>query len=63
MFKKNEKLRLYIDYRKLNEIIIKNRYSLSNINELQNKLLKTKYFTKFNLKEVYNLIRMKTKKK
>ena len=62
VFKKNEKLRLCVDYRKLNEIIIKNRYSLSNINELQDKLLKTIYFIKFNFKEAYNLIRMKTKK-
>ena len=63
VLKKNGKLRLCVDYRKLNEIIIKNRYSLSNINELQNKLLKAIYFTKLNLKEAYNLIRMKTKKK
>ena len=63
IFKKNEKFQLCIDYRKLNKIIIKNRYSLLNINELQNKLLKTKYFTKFDLRGVYNLIRMKTKKK
>ena len=63
VFKKNEKLCLYVDYRKLNEIIIKNRYSLSNINEFQNRLLKAKYFTKFNLRGVYNLIRIKTKKK
>ena len=33
-FKKNELFRLYVDYRKLNNIIIKNRYSLFNINEL-----------------------------
>ena len=63
VFKKDEKLRLCVDYRKLNEIIIKNRYSLSNINELQNKLTKAIYFTKLNLKGVYNLIRIKTKKK
>ena len=36
---------------------------MSNINELQNKLSKAIYFTKLNLKGVYNLIRMKTKKK
>ena len=63
VFKKNEKLRLCVDYRKLNEIIVKNRYSLSNINELQNRLSKAIYFIKFNLREVYNLIRMKAKKK
>ena len=61
--KKDEILRLCVNYRKLNEIIIKNRYSLSNINELQNRLLKTIYFIKFNLRRAYNLIRMKTKKK
>ena len=61
--KKNEKLRLCVDYRKLNEITIKNRYSLSNINELQNRLSKAKYFIKLDLKKAYNLIRMKTKKK
>ena len=61
VFKKDEKLRLYIDYRKLNEII-KNRYSLSNINELQNCLSKTIYFIKFDLRGAYNLICMKTKK-
>jgi predicted transport protein len=27
--KKDEKLRIYVDYRKLNDIIIKNRYTLS----------------------------------
>jgi hypothetical protein len=26
--KKNEKLRIYVDYRKFNDIIIKNRYTL-----------------------------------
>ena len=63
VFKKDEKLRLCVDYRKLNEIIIKNRYSLLNINELQNRLLKAKYYIKLNLRRAYNLIRMKTKKK
>ena len=63
VFKKDETLRLCVDYRKLNEITIKNRYSLSNINELQNKLSRTIYFTKLNFKEVYNLIRMKARKK
>ena len=59
VFKKDETLRLCIDYRKLNEIIIKNRYSLPNINELQNQLSKAIFFTKLNLRGVYNLIRMK----
>ena len=40
--KKDEKLRLYIDYRKLNTIIIKNKYPLPNIGEFQNHLIKVK---------------------
>ena len=36
--KKNRKLQLYIDYRQLNDIIVKNRYLLPNISELQNRL-------------------------
>ena len=60
-FKKNDKFRLCVDYRKLNDITIKNKYSLFNINEFQNKLQKTKYFIKIDLREAYNLIRMKKK--
>ena len=40
--KKNGKLKLYIDYRKLNIIIIKDKYPLSNIRKLQNYLTETK---------------------
>ena len=61
--KKNEKLHLCVDYRKLNEITIKNRYSLLNINELQNRLSRVVYFIILDLRRVYNLIRMKVKKK
>jgi hypothetical protein len=52
--KKNEELRLCVDYQKLNDITIKNQYSLSNINELQNRLFGVKYFIKLNLREAYN---------
>jgi hypothetical protein len=34
VLKKNGKLRIYVDYRKLNNIIIKNRYTLSLIYEI-----------------------------
>ncbi len=60
--KKNDILRLCVDYRKLNDITIKNRYSLLNINEFQNRLSNVKIFTKIDLKWVYNLIRMKKEK-
>ena len=62
MFKKNKLFCLYVDYQKLNNIIIKNRYLLFKFNELQNKIIEINFFTKFNLREIYNLIRIKTKK-
>ena len=57
--KKNGKLRLYIDYRQLNDITIKNRYLLPLITELQDKLRTVKYFTKLDLREGYYLVRIK----
>ena len=57
--KKDGTLRLCVDYRKLNSITIKNRYPLPNISELQDRLQGAKYFTKLDLREAYNLIRMK----
>ena len=57
--KKDGSLRLYVDYRKLNDITIKNRYPLPNIGELQDRLGKAKIFTKLDLKGAYNLIRIK----
>ena len=59
VFKKNGTLRLCVDYRKLNNITIKNRYSLFNISELQNRLQEVMYFIKLDLRGAYNLIRMK----
>ncbi len=60
--KKNRIFRLYVDYRKLNNITIKNRYLLFNISELQNRLSGAKYFIKLDLQEAYNQIRIKTEK-
>jgi hypothetical protein len=44
--KTKNKLRLCVNYRELNEIIIKNRYSLSFINENLNRLFETRIFIK-----------------
>ena len=63
ILKKNNEFRLYIDYRKLNNIIIKNKYLLFNIVELQDRFNKIIIFTKLNLRETYNLIRIKAGKK
>ena len=61
--KTNKKFRLCVDYKKLNDITIKNKYLLLNISELQNKLNKIKIFIKMNLKNEYHLIKMKKKTK
>jgi hypothetical protein len=36
--KVNGKLRLYMDYRRFNKITVKNRYTLSLIHEIQNRI-------------------------
>ena len=47
-------LRFYVDYRALNAVTIKNRYSIPKIRETLNKLSRTKYFTKFDIISVFN---------
>ena len=59
MFKKDEELCLYVNYRDLNTIIIKNCHLLSFITKTLNRLYKAKRFIKLNLKKVYHLIRIK----
>ena len=59
MLKKNNELRLYVDYRDLNAIIIKNRHFLSLISETLNHLCESKIFTKLNFKNVYYKLRIK----
>ena len=53
IFKKNDELRLYINYKKLNAIIIKNRHLLFLIIKTLNRLYDVKIFIKLNLKNVY----------
>ena len=59
VFKKNERLRLYVNYKRLNAIIIKNRHSLSFIIETLNRLCEAKRFIKLNLKNAYHCIQIK----
>ena len=61
-FKKNEKLYLCVDYRKLNDITIKNRYLLFNVSEIQDRLSQTTIFIKLNLRDEYHLIWIKKKR-
>ncbi len=58
--KKDGKLRPVQDYRKLNEMTIKNRYPLPLISELMDKLRGAKYFTKLDVRWGYNNVRIKT---
>ncbi len=57
--KKDGSLRPVQDYRKLNEMMIKNRYLLPLISELIDKLRGAKYFTKLDVRWGYNNIRIK----
>jgi hypothetical protein len=57
--KKSDDLRLCVDYRELNAITTKNRYSLSLINEAMNRVMNVKYFIKLNIQHAYHLIRIK----
>ena len=57
--KKNGDLRFCIDYRKLNDITIKNRYPLPLISETLDRLSKAKYFTKLDIISAFNNLRIK----
>jgi hypothetical protein len=57
--KKDGKLRPVQDYRKLNEMTIKNRYPLPLISELIDQLTGAKYFSKMDVQWGYNNIRIK----
>ena len=47
--KLNEILRLYVNYREFNEIIIKNKYSLSLLFKMLKRFIYIKYFIKINI--------------
>ena len=57
--KKDGSLRLCIDYRKLNDITIKNAYALPNAVEMRDRLSHAKIFTALDLRGAYSLVRMK----
>ena len=59
ILKLNESLKLCVDYRALNNITIKNSYSLSLISELQDRLQKAQWFMKFNIFKAFNRIWIK----
>ena len=56
--KSNKNLRFYINYRKLNVIIKRNRYFILLINEILIKIQNYKYFIRLNIIIVFNKFRM-----
>ncbi len=56
--KKDDSLRFCIDYRKLNALIKRNRYSLSLIDEILTCIQESKYLTQLNIIVMFNKLRM-----
>ena len=56
--KKVGDLRLYVDYRGLNRIIMKGRYPLSLTSEVLDCLVGAKVYTKFDVQNAYHKIRI-----
>ncbi|XP_071940006.1 uncharacterized protein [Coffea arabica] len=59
--KKEGILRFCVDYKRLNEMTIKDRYPIPNIDELINELTGSRYKTKLDLTSGYHQIRIKPK--
>ena len=58
ILKINNDLRFYINYRKLNIIIKRNRYLLLLIEKVINKIIKYKYLIRLNIIVVFNKLRI-----
>jgi hypothetical protein len=54
MMKKDQSLRLCVDYRPLNAVTIKNKYPLPRIDILFDQLAKAKVFSKIDLRSGYH---------
>src|SRR5436190_18585789 len=53
VLKKNKKKRLVVDYRRLNNITIKDRYIVPLVDEIREQLRKAKWFTLMDLQDGY----------
>jgi hypothetical protein len=57
--KKGKSLHMCVDYRPLNAITIKNKYSLPRINILFDQLSRAKVFSKIDLRSIYHQIKIR----
>lgn len=60
--KLSDELRFCVNYKKLNTIIKKNRYSLFLISEIIARLTRVKRITKIDIRHIFNKIKMKFNK-
>ena len=56
--KSKDELRFCVDYRNLNVMIIKNRYSIFLIREILHRLIKVKVYIKLDIIVIYNALQM-----
>ena len=61
--KKDGGLRLYVDYRRLNKVTIKNCTPLPLISKTLDRLRRSKRFTKLDLKDTYYRLRIRERDK
>ena len=57
--KKDQSMRMFMDYRLLNAVTIKNKYRLPRINILFDELSKAKVFSKIDLRSAYHQIKIR----
>ena len=56
--KKGGKLRIVINYKSLNTLIVKNRYLLLNIEEIKDRLIELEQYSKIDLYDVFYVVRI-----